>query len=43
MLAKCLKIYEQSQAVFFQLNLQEIMGKKGNSGALLLSALFGTR
>ena len=28
-LANSLKIYDQSQAVFFQLNLQEIHGEKG--------------
>ena len=28
-LAKSLKIYDQSRAVFFQLNLQEIHGEKG--------------
>ena len=28
-LAKSLKIYYQSKAVFFQLNLPEIQGKKG--------------
>ena len=38
-----LKIYDQSKAVFFQLNLPEIHGEKDNSGALLLSAVFGTR
>ena len=29
MLAKSLKIYDQSKAVFLQLNLPEIHGKKG--------------
>ena len=29
-LAKCLKIYDQSKAVFFQLNLPEIHGEKGS-------------
>ena len=43
MLANSLKIYDQSKAVFLQLNLQEIKGEKDNSGALLLSAVFGTR
>ena len=28
-LANSLKIYDQSKAVFFQLNLQEIHGEKG--------------
>ena len=42
-LANSLKIYDQSKAVFFQLNLPEIHGKKDNSGALLLSVVFGTR
>ena len=42
-LANSLKIYDQSKEVFFQLNLPEIHGKKDNSGALLLSAVFGTR
>ena len=28
-LAKCLKIYDHSKAVFFQLNLPQIYGKKG--------------
>ena len=42
-LANSLKIFDQSKAVFFELNLPEIRGKKDNSGALLLSAVFGTR
>ena len=42
-LANSLKVFDQSKAVFFQLNLPEIMGKKDNSGALLLSAVFGKR
>ena len=42
-LANTLKIYDQSKAVFFQLNLPEIHGKKDNSDALLLSAVCGTR
>ena len=29
-LAKCLKIYDQSKAVFLQLNLPEIHGEKGS-------------
>ena len=43
MLANSLKIFDQSKAVFFQLNLPEIHGKKNNSGALLLSTVFGIR
>ena len=43
MLAKTLKIYDQSKAVFFQLVYMEFMGKKDNSAALILSAVFGTR
>ena len=42
-LANSLKYYYHSKAVFFQLNLPEIHGEKDNSGALLLSAVFGTR
>ena len=42
-LAKSLKIYDQSKAVFSQLTLPAIHGKNDNSGALLLSAVFGTR
>ena len=42
-LANSLKIFDQSKAVFFQLNIPEIRGKKDNSGALLLLAVFGTR
>ena len=43
MLASNLKIYDHSKGVFFQLTLHGIHGKKDNSGALLLSAVFGTR
>ena len=32
-LANSIKIYDLSRAVFFQLNLPEIHGKKDNSGA----------
>ena len=42
-LANSLKIYDHSKAVFFQLNLPKIIWIKDNSGALLLSAVFGTR
>ena len=42
-LAKCVKIYEHSKAVFFQLTLPGIHGENDNSGAFLLSAVFGTR
>ena len=42
-LAKSLKIYDHSKAVFFQLILPGIHEKNDNSGALLLSAVFGTR
>ena len=42
-LGNTLKIYDQSKAVFFQLNIPEIHGEKDNSRALLLSAVFGTR
>ena len=42
-LANSLKICDQSKAVFFQLNLLKFMRKKDNSGALLLSVVFGTR
>ena len=42
-LANSLKIYDQSKAVFFQLTLPGIHGKNDNSGALLLSSVFGTR
>ena len=42
-LANSLKFYDQSKAVFFQLNLPEIFRKKDNSGALLLSTVFLTR
>ena len=41
-LANSLKIYDQSKAVFFQLNFVKFMRKKDNSGALLLSTVFGT-
>ena len=42
-LANSLKIFDQGKAMFFQLNLPEIRGKKDNNGALLLSVVFGTR
>ena len=42
-LAKSLKIYDKSKAVFFLLTLPGFHGEKGNSDALLLSAVFGTR
>ena len=42
MLADSLKIFDQSKAVFFQLNFQKFMRKKDNSDALLLSTVFGT-
>ena len=42
-LANSLKIYDHSKAVFFQLTLPGIHEKNDNSGALLLSAVFGTR
>ena len=42
-LAKCLKIYDHIKAVFFQLTLPGIHGENDNSGALLLSPVFGTR
>ena len=42
-LANSLKIYDQSKAVFFQLTLPGFHGENDNSGALLLSAVFGTR
>ena len=42
-LANSLKIYDQNKAVFFQLTLPRIHGKKkDNSGALLFSAVFGS-
>ena len=43
MLANSLKIYDHSNAVFFILTLPGIHGENGNSFALLLSAVFGTR
>ena len=43
MLANSLKIYDHSKAVSFQLTLPGIHGENDNSGALLLSAVFGTR
>ena len=42
-LANSLKIYDHSKAAFFQLILPGIHEKNDNSGALLLSAVFGTR
>ena len=42
-LANSLKIYDHSKAVSFQLTLPGIHGENDNSGALLLSAVFGTR
>ena len=42
-LANSLKIYDQSKAVFSNSVYLEFTEKKDNSGALLLSALFGTR
>ena len=42
-LAHILKIKGQNKSDFFQLNLPGIHGKKDNSGALLLSAVVGTR
>ena len=42
-LANSLKIYDQSKAVFSNWIYLEFMGKKDNSGALLLSAVFATR
>ena len=42
-LENSLKIYDHSKAVFFQLTLPGIHGKNDNSGAFLLSAVFGTR
>ena len=42
-LANSLKIYDHSKAVFFQLTLPIIHGKKDTSDALLLSTVFGTR
>ena len=38
-----LKISDQSKADFFQLNLPRIHEKVVNSGAVLISAVFGTR
>ena len=43
MLANRLELYDHSKAVFFQLALPGIHEKNDNSGALLLSAVFGTR
>ena len=37
-----LETYDHSKAVFFQLTLPGIHGKNDNSGALQLSAVFGT-
>ena len=42
MLADSLKIFDQSKAVFFQLNFQKFMRKNDNSGALLLLTVFGS-
>ena len=42
-LENSLKIYDHSKAVFFQLSYLEFMGRKDNSDAFLLSAVFGTR
>ena len=42
-LANSLKISDHSKAAFFQLTLPGIHEKNDNSGALLLSAVFGTR
>ena len=41
-LANNFMIYDHSKAVFFQLVLPGIHGKKDNIDALLLSAVFGT-
>ena len=41
-LANSLKIYDHSKAVIFQLTLPGIHGKNDNSGALPLSAVYGT-
>ena len=41
-LANSLKIYDHSKASFSNWLYMEFMGKKDNSGALLLSAVFGT-
>ena len=43
MLANSLKTYDHSKAVFFQLTLPANHGENDNSGALLLSPVFGTR
>ena len=42
-LAKNLKAYDHSKAVFFQLTLPGIHGENDNIVALLLSPVFGTR
>ena len=42
-LTNSLKIFNQSKAVFFQSIYPKLMGKGDSSGALLLSAVFGTR
>ena len=42
-LANSLKIYDQSKAGFRDSIYLKFIGKKDNSGALLLSAVFGTR
>ena len=43
LLTSSVKISEQTKADFFQLNLPRIHEKIGYSGAVLISAAFGTR
>ena len=42
-LANSLKMYDHSKAVFLNWLYLEFMGKKDNSDALLISAVFRTR